>query len=176
MFDGVRHESMARHPAIAERAVVISSLAEYHTTGWKIGYAWRPRALAAEVARVHQWVTYAVNTPIQRAYAEMVAQDPTSTDVTTFYQAKRDLFLRLLQGSRFRPIACRGTFFQVVDYLEITDEHDAEFAIRLTKEHGVAAIPISPFLSGVEPGPVLRFCFAKRDETLEAAAERLRKV
>jgi methionine aminotransferase len=177
VFDGVRHESMARHPAIAERAVVISSFGKtYHTTGWKIGYCVAPRALAAEVARVHQWVTYAVNTPIQRAYAEMVAQDPMSTDVTTFYQAKRDLFLRLLQGSRFRPIACRGTFFQVVDYSEITDEHDAEFAIRLTKEHGVAAIPISPFLSGVEPGPVLRFCFAKRDETLEAAAERLRKV
>jgi methionine transaminase len=177
VFDGVRHESMARHPPIAERAVVISSFGKtYHTTGWKIGYCVAPRALAAEVARVHQWVTYAVNTPIQRAYAEMVAQDPMSTDVTTFYQAKRDLFLRLLQGSRFRPIACRGTFFQVVDYSEITDEHDAEFAIRLTKEHGVAAIPISPFLSGVEPGPVLRFCFAKRDETLEAAAERLRKV
>jgi methionine transaminase len=177
VFDGVRHESMARHPAIAERAVVISSFGKtYHTTGWKIGYCVAPRALAAEVARVHQWVTYAVNTPIQRAYAEMVAQDPMSTDVTTFYQAKRDLFLRLLQGSRFRPIACRGTFFQVVDYSEITDEHDAKFAIRLTKEHGVAAIPISPFLSGVEPGPVLRFCFAKRDETLEAAAERLRKV
>ena len=177
VFDGVRHESMARHPAIAERAVVISSFGKtHHTTGWKIGYCVAPRALAAEVARVHQWVTYAVNTPIQRAYAEMVTQDPISTDVTTFYQAKRDLFLRLLQGSRFRPIACRGTFFQVVDYSEITDEHDAEFAVRLTKEHGVAAIPISPFLSGVEPGPVVRFCFAKRDETLEAAAERLRKV
>jgi methionine aminotransferase len=177
VFDGDRHESMARHPAIAERAVVISSFGKtYHTTGWKIGYCVAPGPLAAEVARVHQWVTYAVNTPIQRAYAEMVTRDPMCTEVTSFYQAKRDLFLRLLQGSRFRPIACRGTFFQVVDYSEITDEHDAEFAIRLTKEHGVAAIPISPFLSGVEPGPVLRFCFAKRDETLERAAERLRKV
>jgi methionine transaminase len=177
VFDGGRHESMARHPTIAERAVVISSFGKtYHTTGWKIGYCVAPRPLAAEVARVHQWVTYAVNTPIQSAYAEMVARDPMCTEVTSFYQAKRDLFLRLLQGSRFRPIACRGTFFQVVDYSDITDEHDAEFAIRLTKEHGVAAIPISPFLSGVEPGPVLRFCFAKRDETLERAAERLRKV
>jgi methionine aminotransferase len=177
VFDGGRHESMARHPTIAERAVVISSFGKtYHTTGWKIGYCVAPRPLAVEVARVHQWVTYAVNTPIQSAYAEMVARDPMCTEVTSFYQAKRDLFLRLLQGSRFRPIACRGTFFQVVDYSEITDEHDAEFAIRLTKEHGVAAIPISPFLSGVEPGPVLRFCFAKRDETLERAAERLRKV
>ena len=177
VFDGARHESMARSPVIAERAVVISSFGKtYHTTGWKIGYCAAPQALAAEVARVHQWVTYAVNTPIQRAYAEMVTQDPMCTEVTAFYQAKRDLFLRLIEGSRFRPLACRGTFFQVVDYSEITDEHDADFAIRLTKEHGVAAIPISPFLSGVEPGPVLRFCFAKRNETLEAAAERLRKV
>ena len=99
VFDGVRHESMARHPAIAERAVVISSFGKtYHTTGWKIGYCAAPRALAAEVARVHQWVTYAVNTPIQRAYAEMVTQDPMSTDVTSFYQAKRDLFLALAAG------------------------------------------------------------------------------
>ncbi|MGH9253867.1 MAG: methionine aminotransferase [Vicinamibacterales bacterium] len=177
VFDGARHESMARYPEIAERAVVISSFAKtYHTTGWKIGYCAAPQALAAEVARVHQWVTYAVNTPIQRAYAEMVHRDPTCAEVTSFYQAKRDRFLALLKESRFRPLACRGTFFQVVDYSAITDQHDAEFAIRLTTEHGVAAIPISPFLSGVEPGPVLRFCFAKRDETLEAAAERLRKV
>ena len=154
MFDGARHESMARHPDIAERAVVISSFGKtYHTTGWKIGYCVAPQALAAEVARVHQWVTYAVNTPIQRAYAEIVNRDPTCADVTSFYQAKRDRFLELLEGSRFRPLACRGTFFQVVDYSAITDEHDADFAIRLTKEHGVAAIPISPFLVGRRAGP-----------------------
>ena len=125
-------------------------------------------AARAEIARVHQFVTYAVNAPIQRAYAEFVTRDPMCADVTPFYQAKRDLFLELMQGSRFRPLACRGTFFQMVDYSAITDERDADFAMRLIKEHGVAAIPISPFLSGAEPGPVLRFCFAKRDETLEA--------
>jgi len=177
VFDGARHESMARYPDIAERAVVISSFGKtYHTTGWKIGYCVAPQALAAEVARVHQWVTYAVNTPIQHAYAERVNRDPMCADVTSFYQAKRDRFLSLIKDSRFRPLACRGTFFQVVDYSAITDERDQDFAVRLTKEHGVAAIPISPFLSGGEPGPVLRFCFAKRDETLEAAAERLRRV
>jgi methionine aminotransferase len=177
VFDGARHESMARHPEIAERAVVISSFGKtYHTTGWKVGYCAAPQALAAEVARVHQWVTYAVNTPIQRAYAEMVNADPRCAAVTSFYQAKRDRFLGLIEGSRFHPLACRGTFFQVVDYSAITNERDADFAIRLTKEHGVASIPISPFLSGVEPGPVLRFCFAKRDETLEAAAQRLQRV
>ena len=177
VFDGERHESMARYPEIAARAVVISSFGKtYHTTGWKIGYCAAPQRLAEEVARVHQWVTYAVNTPIQRAYADMVDRNPLCADVTRFYQAKRDRFLQLIRSSRFRPLACRGTFFQVVDYSMITDERDADFAIRLTKEHGVAAIPISPFLTGVEPGPVLRFCFAKRDETLEAAAERLCKV
>ena len=177
VFDGERHESIARYPEIAARAVVISSFGKtYHTTGWKIGYCAAPQALAAEVARVHQWVTYAVNTPIQRAYTEMVDRDPVCAGVTSFYQAKRDRFLQLIGNSRFRPLACRGTFFQVVDYSTITDERDTDFAIRLTKEHGVAAIPISPFLTGVDPGPVLRFCFAKRDETLEAAAERLCKV
>jgi methionine aminotransferase len=178
VYDGVPHESMARYPEIAERAVVISSFGKtYHTTGWKIGYCAAPRLLAAAVAGVHQWVTYAVNTPIQRAYAEVVNRDPRCEAVTAFYQSKRDLFLRLIAGSRFRPLACRGTFFQMVDYSAITDEPDAEFAVRLVKEHGVASIPISPFLyGGVDPGPVLRFCFAKRDETLEAAAERLSKV
>jgi methionine aminotransferase len=168
---------MARHPEIAERAVVISSFGKtYHTTGWKIGYCAAPRPLAAAVAQVHQWVTYAANTPIQRAYAEVVSRDPRCEAVTAFYQAKRDFFLRLIDDSRFRPLACRGTFFQLVDYSAITDEPDAEFAVRLLKEHGVASIPISPFLYGADPGPVLRFCFAKRDETLEAAAERLRRV
>ncbi|MBI3049401.1 MAG: methionine aminotransferase [Acidobacteria bacterium] len=177
VFDGAPHESMARYPEIAERAVVISSFGKtYHTTGWKIGYCAAPRPLAAAVAEVHQWVTYAVNTPIQRAYAEVVSRDPRCEVVTAFYEAKRDLFLRLLDGSRFHPLACRGTFFQMVDYSAITDEPDAAFALRLLKEHGVASIPISPFLSGADPGPVLRFCFAKRDETLEAAAERLRRV
>jgi methionine aminotransferase len=177
VYDGAPHESMARYPEIAERAIVISSFGKtYHTTGWKIGYCAAPRPLAAAVAGVHQWVTYAVNTPIQRAYAEIVDGDPRCDAVTAFYQAKRDLFLRLIAGSRFRPLACRGTFFQMVDYSAVTDEPDAEFAIRLVKEHGVASIPISPFLYGADPGPVLRFCFAKRDETLEAAAERLRQV
>ena len=177
VFDGARHESMARYPEIAERAVVISSFAKtYHTTGWKVGYCAAPQPLLMEVARVHQWVTYAVNTPIQRAYAEVVGRDPSCSDVTAFYQAKRDRFLVLIGESRFQPLPCRGTFFQVLDYSAITAEGDAAFARRLVLEHGVASIPISPFLTGVDPGPVLRFCFAKRDETLEAAAERLRQV
>jgi methionine aminotransferase len=177
IFDGRRHESLARHPEIADRAVVISSFGKtYHATGWKVGYCAAPEALSAEIARVHQFVTYAVNGAIQRAYAEFVTRDPYCAGLAPFYQEKRDLFLRLMGGSRFRALTSRGTFFQMMDYSAITDERDSEFALRLIKEHGVAAIPISPFLHGAEPGPVIRFCFAKRTETLERAAERLCKV
>ena len=177
IYDGVRHESLARYPDLAERAVVISSFGKtYHTTGWKVGYCAAPQALSAEIMRVHQFVTFAVNGAIQRAYADFVARDPSSEGLAAFYQAKRDRFLALIADSRFRPLPCRGTYFQMVDYSAITDERDSDFALRLIREHGVAAIPISPFLSGEDPGPVLRFCFAKKDDTLERGAERLRRV
>jgi methionine transaminase len=178
LFDGARHESLACHPDLADRAVVISSFGKtYHTTGWKVGYCAAPAPLIAEILKVRQWITFSVNGAVQRAYAEAVTRDPLCAEVTAFYQARRDRFLSLVEGSRFRPLGCRGTFFQMLDYSAITGEGDVEFAIRLTREHGVAAIPISPFLHGGEaPGPVLRFCFAKRDATLEAAAARLREV
>jgi methionine aminotransferase len=177
VFDGGRHESLARYPEIAERAVVISSFGKtYHATGWKVGYCAAPAVLSAEIARVHQWVTFAVNGAIQRAYAEFVGRDPECAGLAGFYQAKRDRFLSLIAGSRFRPLPCRGTYFQLLDYSAMTEERDSDFALRLITEHGVAAIPISPFLAGGDPGPVLRFCFAKRDETLEKAAARLRQV
>ncbi len=177
IFDGARHESMSRYPAIAERAVVIGSFAKtFHTTGWKIGWAAAPKALSAEVQSIHQWVTFAVNGAIQLAYAEFLAGDPECRGVSTFYQRKRDLFLSLIKESRFRPLPCRGTFFQMVDYSAISSDPDTEVAMWLLKEHGVASIPPSSFLYGVDSGPILRLCFAKRDETLERAAERLRKV
>lgn len=177
VFDGHAHESIAMYPDVADRAVVISSFGKtYHTTGWKIGYCAAPRAVSAEVARVHQFVTYAVNGAIQRAYAEFVRRDPTAAGVAPFYQAKRDLFLRLIEGSRFRPLACRGTYFQMLDYSAISSEPDSDFVLRLIRDHGVAAIPLSPFLHSAEAGPVLRFCFAKQDETLRQAGKRLRAV
>jgi len=177
IFDGARHESMSRYPAIAERAVVIGSFAKtFHTTGWKIGWAAAPKALSAEVQSIHQWVTFAVNGAIQLAYAEFLASDPECRGVSTFYQRKRDLFLSLIKESRFRPLPCRGTFFQMVDYSAISSDPDTEVAMWLLKEHGVASIPPSSFLYGVDSGPILRLCFAKRDDTLERAAERLRKV
>jgi methionine aminotransferase len=177
VFDGARHESLARHPALRERTCVVSSFGKtYHTTGWKVGYIAAPQALTAEIQRVHQFVTFATNTPAQHAYAEFTWRRARYDDLATFYQEKRDRFLELLRGSRFTPLASRGTYFQLLDYSAISDEGDAAFAMRLLKEHGVASIPTSAFLYASEAPRVLRFCFAKRDETLEQAAARLRAV
>ena len=177
IFDGLRHESMARHPSLAARSFVVGSFGKtYHTTGWKVGYAVAPALLTAEFRKVHQFVTFATNTPVQHAIADFLAAKRGLQELAPFYQAKRDLFLRLMENSRFRPLACRGSYFQLMDYSAITDEADSDFAIRLTKEHGVASIPTSPFLYRQEAPQVLRFCFAKKDETLEAAAVRLENV
>jgi methionine aminotransferase len=177
IFDGIRHESMARHDALAARSFIIGSFGKtYHTTGWKVGYTVAPAALTAEFRKVHQFVTFSTNTPVQHGIADFLETRRGLAELAPFFQAKRDLFLRLMEGSRFKPLACRGSYFQLMDYSAITDEADAEFAIRLTKEHGVASIPTSPFLHRQQPPKVLRFCFAKKDETLERAAERLRRV
>ncbi len=177
IFDGVQHESMARHAELAERSFIVGSFGKtYHVTGWKMGYTVAPAALTAEFRKVHQFVTFASNTPVQFAIAEFLADLRGLADLSPFYQAKRDLFLRLMAGSRFRPLVSRGSYFQLMDYSAITDEDDAAFAIRVTKEHGVASIPTSPFLARSAAPRVVRFCFAKKDETLERAAERLRRV
>ncbi len=177
IFDGVRHASLAGHDALRARSCVVSSFGKtYHTTGWKIGYVAAPATLTTEIQRVHQFVTFAVNTPIQQAYAEFTAGRERYDDLASFYQSKRDRFLALLEGSRFVPVPCRGTYFQILDYSAITDEADAALAHRLLRDRGVASIPTSAFLYNDEAPPVLRFCFAKRDDTLEAAAARLREV
>jgi methionine aminotransferase len=177
IFDGRRHESLLRYPELRDRAVVISSFGKtFHTTGWKVGYCVGPQPLIAEVIRVHQFMTFTVHTPSQIAFAEFVRNDPDAKDLTPFYQRKRDLFLELTAGSRFRPLPCAGTYFQLFDYSAISREKDKEIAHRLIIENGVASIPVSAFLYKDAGGPVLRFCFAKKDETLSAAAERLRRV
>ena len=177
IFDGRRHESLLRYPELRERAVVISSFGKtFHTTGWKVGYCVGPQPLIAEVIRVHQFMTFTVHTPSQVAFAEFVRKDPTAKDLTPFYQRKRDLFLELTAGSRFRPLPCAGTYFQLFDYSAISKEKDKDIAHRLITEHGVASIPVSAFLYKDTGGPVLRFCFAKKDETLRAAAERLMRI
>jgi methionine transaminase len=177
IFDNARHESMARHPELAARSFIVGSFGKtYHVTGWKIGYAVAPAALTAELRKIHQYVTFTTITPVQHAIADFLAARTGLDEIPVFYQRKRDLFLKLMEGSRFRPLPCRGSYFQLMDYSAISDEPDAEFAIRVTKEHGVASIPTSPMLYRAKAPKVVRFCFAKRDETLERATERLRKI
>ena len=177
IFDGRRHESLLRYPDLRGRSCVISSFGKtFHTTGWKVGYCVAPQPILTEVQRVHQFMTFTVHTPSQVAFAEFVRRDPLAADLARFYQRKRDLFLELIDGSRFRPLTCDGTYFQLLDYSAIASASDRDMAMRLLTEHGVASIPCSAFLYEDRGGPVLRFCFAKKDETLRAAAERLRVI
>jgi len=177
IFDGLRHESISRYPELVERSFVVSSFGKtYHTTGWKIGYCLAPAPLSKEFQRVHQFLTFASNTPIQYAYAEFMKNKDIYLNLSAFYQQKRDKFLSLIEKSRFKAMPCYGTYFQMVDYSSISDESDVEFSKRLTTEHGVASIPPSVFYHHQVDHKVLRFCFAKKDETLEKAAERLCKI
>jgi methionine aminotransferase len=177
IFDGVRHESICRHPELFQRSFVISSFGKtYHTTGWKIGYCLAPAPLSKEFQRIHQFLTFASNTPVQYAYAQFMKNKDIYLNLSAFYQQKRDKFLSLIQDSRFKALPCCGTYFQMLDYSAISDESDVEFSKRLTIEHGVASIPPSVFYHRQVDHNVLRFCFAKRDETLEKAAERLCKI
>ena len=177
IFDGQRHESLLRHDALRSRAVVISSFGKtFHTTGWKVGYCVAPPPLLAEVTRVHQFVTYTVHSASQHAFAAFTRRDPAARSLGGFYQDKRDGFLDLVRGSRFKPLACEGTYFQLLDYSEISKDRDTDVAMWLLETHKVASIPVSAFLYRDTGGPVLRFCFAKKEETLRAAADRLRCV
>ena len=177
IFDGARHESMARHPELAARAFVIGSFGKtYHVTGWKVGYAAAPAALTAELRKVHQYVTFTTITPVQHAIAEFLRARTGLDELPAFFQRKRDLFLTRMEGSRFRPLPCRGTYFLLMDYSAISDKADADFAVWMTREHGVASIPTSAMLYTTQAPRVIRFCFAKKDNTLERATERLLKV
>lgn len=177
IFDGIPHESMARTDALRARSFIVGSFGKtYHATGWKVGYVVAPAPLTTELRKVHQFVTFSTNTPTQYALAEFLAARRGYPELPSFYQRKRDLFLQLVAESRFRPLPARGTYFQLLDYSAITDEDDMSFALRLTREHGVASIPTSAFLYKQRAPKVLRFCFAKKDDTLERAAERLKAL
>jgi methionine aminotransferase len=175
IFDGVAHQSLLRHDELWQRAFVISSFGKtYHATGWKVGYCIAPAMLTAEFRKVHQFTTFAVVTPIQHAIADYMAKTPEHYDtLPSFYEAKRDRFCSLVRDSRFRFYPAQGTFFQILDYSGITDEADVDYAKRLTREIGVASIPISVFCEEPPTGRKLRFCFAKDDTTLEQAATKL---
>ncbi|MFK3908083.1 pyridoxal phosphate-dependent aminotransferase [Pseudomonas monteilii] len=177
VYDGVRHASVLAHAALRSRAFVVSSFGKtYHVTGWKTGYVVAPARLSAELRKVHQYVNFCGVTPLQHALADFMAQDPGHVErLPAFYQAKRDLLCGLLASSRFTFTPAQGTYFQLVDYSAIRpDLDDTDMALWLTREHGVATIPISVFYQRPIPGQrLVRLCFAKREETLRQAAERL---
>ncbi|MGI9205567.1 MAG: methionine aminotransferase [Woeseiaceae bacterium] len=175
VFDGADFNSFIRHDELWERAFVVSSFGKtYHATGWKVGYCVAPAKLTEEFRKIHQWVCYAVVTPIQHALGDFMAQSPQHyAELPHFYEAKRNRFCELLKDSRFTLRPARGTFFQILDYAQITDADDVSYAKQLTREIGVASIPISVFCEQPLTSRRLRFCFAKDDEMLEEAAARL---
>jgi len=177
IFDGLQHESVIRYPKLAERSFVIFSFGKtYHTTGWKMGYCLAPALLMEEFRKVHQFMVFCSNTPIQHALADYIRGSDDYLQLPSFYQKKRDYFIKLISGSKFKLKPASGSYFQLLDYSDITDDLDTQFAIRMTKEFGVASIPVSVFYHEPIDQKVLRFCFAKTDETLEQAAERLLKI
>ena len=177
IYDGARHESVSRYPGLAERSFVVSSFGKtYSVTGWKMGYVLAPKELMAEFRKVHQFNVFVANGPLQHVLAEHMKDRDAYLSLNAFYQRKRDFFLEQLQGSRLRPLASRGTFFQNLAYDAICDEKDSDLAVRLTKEKGLAAIPLSVFYHDAHCDRVLRFCFAKSEATLERGAAILRSL
>jgi methionine aminotransferase len=177
VYDGQRHESVCRHPELAARAFVVSSFGKtYHVTGWKIGYVAAPAGMTAEFRKVHQYNVFSVNTPMQHGVASYMADPRPYLELPAFYQRKRDLFRDGLANTRFELLPADGTYFQCVRYDKISSQTEAEFAEWLTTEIKVAAIPVSAFYQQGKESGIVRFCFAKKDETLALALERLGKV
>lgn len=177
VFDQARHESVLRYPGLAERSLVVSSFGKtYHITGWKVAYCLAPRELMAEFRKAHQFIVFTVHAPSQYALADFMKKPGWYDQLKALYQGKRDIFRQALAGSRFELLPCQGTYFQCVKYAAISDEGDRAFVERLTRDHGVAAIPVSAFYPDGEDHGVIRFCFAKSAATLEQALERLIKL
>jgi len=177
VFDGHQHQSAARLPGLAERSFIVSSFGKtYHVTGWKMGYVLAPRELMAEFRKVHQFNVFVANGPIQYALADYMQDRDAYLALAAFYQRKRDFFLQGVAGSRFVPLPSRGTFFQNLRYDAISDERDTDLAVRLTREHKIASIPVSVFYREPPAHKVLRFCFAKSEQTLERGAEILSSI
>lgn len=177
VFDGLEHQSCARHPELAARSMIVSSFGKtYHITGWKVGYVVGPRELMTEFRKVHQFNVFTVNTPVQLALADYMGDASRHLGLAAFYQEKRDFFRAGLEGSRFELLPSAGTYFQLARYRTISDEPDVRFVERLTRDIGVAAIPVSAFFDNGLDERVVRFCFAKNEATLTAACERLRAV
>ena len=176
-YDGQVHQSVLSRPRLREYAAAVFSFGKtFHATGWKVGYVVAPEALSREIRKVHQYLTFSTHTPTQLALADYLQKAENWKQLPDFYQQKRDLFLNLLKGSKFKPLPCSGTYFQLLDYSSISNRSDIEMASWLTTEKGVAAIPISVFYVDKLDHRLLRFCFAKQEETLRKAAELLCKI
>jgi methionine aminotransferase len=175
VFDGLPHHGILTHEELAARGMVVSSFGKtYHATGWKVGYCVAPARLTTELRKVHQFVQFAVATPLQAALADFMVEEPGHRrELAVFYERKRDHFCRLLAGTRFRCAPSPGTYFQLADYSALSDLPDVEFARRLTIDHGVAVIPVSVFSTPAPAERLVRFCFAKDEATLDAAGARL---
>ena len=177
IFDELQHQGASRFPDLAERAIVCASFGKtFHNTGWKTGYCVAPAELMKEIRKIHQLTVFSVNHPMQVAYAEYLKNPEHYLELSNFYQRKRDLFLNLIKDSRFSSTPSSGTYYQLLNFSEITAENDVNFAERLVKDHGLASIPVSVFNIDKKDNKQLRFCFAKTDETLEKAAEILCKL
>ncbi len=177
VFDGEKHQSTLRFTKLFQRTIATYSFGKtFHNTGWKIGYCVAPDYLMKEFRKVHQFNVFSVNTPLQYGIADFLSKPKEYLGLSSFYQEKRDYFLEVIKNSRFKPIHCEGTYFQLVDYSAISGEKDTEFVKRLTKDHGVAAIPVSAFYSNQRNDKVIRFCFAKTEKLLKKAGKLLSKV
>lgn len=177
VFDGLNHESVAKFPELVSRSVICASFGKtFHTTGWKMGYCVAPKALMQEIQKIHEFNVFSVSHPMQRALTEYLKTPDNYLALNAFFQKKRDLFLEGIKSSRFLYKPSQGTYFQLLDYSQITDEGDVALAKRLTIEHGVTSIPISVFNENLLDQKILRFCFAKKDETLERAVEILTRL
>lgn len=177
LFDGEEHLSLAVSDILYKRSFIISSFGKtFHATGWKVGYVLAPEIMMNEFRKLHQFIVFAVNTPVQFAYADYLKSEENYLSLNNFYQQKRDLFLSLIKDSKFNFYPCKGTYFQLLDYSEISDENDLDFTIRLIKENGIATIPLSPFYSSDYNEKILRICFAKNDPVLKDSSEILNKL
>ncbi|MFN0176720.1 MAG: methionine aminotransferase [Saprospiraceae bacterium] len=176
IFDGEKHASVLRYPELYARSLAIYSFGKtYHNTGWKTGYCVGPPELTREFRKVHQFNVFSANHPMQAAFADFMADPGEYLGLPDFYQQKRDTFLQAMSDTRFRPLHCAGTYFQLFDYSDISNEPDLDFCKRLTTEFGVAAIPVSSFFSDLKDEKVIRLCFAKTEDLLEQAGEKLRR-
>jgi methionine transaminase len=176
-FDNIPHRSALCYPELARRAIIVSSFGKtFHATGWKAGYVVAAPGLTYEIRKAHQFIVFSVNTPVQLALSEYLKNAKNYLSLSEFYQAKRDFFLDNIKGSSFEPLKCEGSYFQLLSYRGISDQPDVQMADELARKHKIASIPISAFYKDQTDNKILRFCFAKKEETLAKAAEILKKI